>query len=141
MQRFLIQIPGEFTAIEAGALAAKLQELNINVFLVDAEQQAAHETPKKRKSSETCASVQWSKDPALYARQRTAVAYVLSKMRPGPIYTPVEIERWVRDQGHYHSVTPVVTLACRDGYLERPSRGKYVLTEKGADFARARLVS
>ena len=136
MQRFIVQIPGEFDAIEAGALAAKLKEMDIEVFLQDAQMAAAPEKPKRRaKSSEPNAGIQWSQDPILRMEQRAAVSTVLGKMQPNRIYTNAQIEAMVSAQGQWQTSTPFLVLARREGYLERKRRGRYVMTEKGRDYA------
>lgn len=133
MQLFIIQIPGEYTIAQAGALAAKLEEAGVEIRLEDASASRPAPRTKTRKSS----GVQWSNDPILYAQQKNAVLSVIEAMAPGKPYAAAQIEKILQSkQTHYETATPVLYLAQQAGWMVKTARGVYEVTGKGRDDCR-----
>ena len=137
MQKFIIQIPGEYDIHQAGAMAGRLKELDIPVYLQDAQQaQQAQQVQQEQQEPKVKArpkgpSTRWSSNPITYTKQRQAITEVLQHLRPGKTYRFPEIKRMVLEQGFWRSPVSFLALSTSDGLLKRVSRGHYKLTEKG----------
>ena len=73
----------------------------------------------------------------VFERRLRLARVVLSKLEPEPMRWTNLLKATLRDCGTPRTYEGVVKWLKNNGYIERPSRGLYKITQKGKDFLKS----